>query len=306
MYEPLSENNKKPNTTWVLWLLPLVIVVLATLSWYQFSEPTTDYKQNNMGADIQEIGTITGFDGAESIQKSNKVESVDILVDGLRTRLGVQSDDVDGWVLLAKSYHHLQRSEEAEQAYNKAKSLGYSGASPLADDSPQTLQNIEISQLNKLEAYVALDPLGLKNRNRVLKETEDATADDASKQEIGGISVRVSLGSAAQAQLSSDSSVFVFARSNEGGPPLAVSKLLVGELPASIVLSDNMAMIPGSSISGADIVVVGARASKSGNAARTIGDFEVLTDPLNPKTTQSVVLVIDQQVTEVQPAADRD
>jgi len=47
---------------------------------------------------------------------------------GLKQRLEAQPDDVDGWILLSKSYFHLNRREEAEEAFEKAKALGYTGS----------------------------------------------------------------------------------------------------------------------------------------------------------------------------------
>ena len=49
---------------------------------------------------------------------------VDVLLVGLKQRLEKQQDDVDGWILLSKSYYHLNRWKEAEQAFEKARALG--------------------------------------------------------------------------------------------------------------------------------------------------------------------------------------
>ena len=57
-----------------------------------------------------------------------KAESVDVLLDGLRSRLEAEPDDVEGWVLLAKSYQYLGRAEESQQAFAMARKLGYTGA----------------------------------------------------------------------------------------------------------------------------------------------------------------------------------
>jgi len=56
------------------------------------------------------------------------LESVDVLLVSLKQRLEAQPDDVDGWVLLSKSYYHLNRLGEAEAAFEKAKALGYTGS----------------------------------------------------------------------------------------------------------------------------------------------------------------------------------
>jgi predicted Zn-dependent protease len=56
-----------------------------------------------------------------------KAGSIDTLTEGLRARLEKEPNDVNGWVLLARSYHFLQRWDEAKTAFAKAKSLGYKG-----------------------------------------------------------------------------------------------------------------------------------------------------------------------------------
>jgi len=61
-------------------------------------------------------------------QSPMKAESVDVLLDGLLSRLEAEPDDVEGWVLLAKSYQYLGRAEESKQAFLTARKLGYTGA----------------------------------------------------------------------------------------------------------------------------------------------------------------------------------
>lgn len=56
-----------------------------------------------------------------------KAGSIDTLTERLRARLEKEPNDVNGWVLLARSYHYLQRWDEAKAAFAKAKSLGYLG-----------------------------------------------------------------------------------------------------------------------------------------------------------------------------------
>lgn len=72
----------------------------------------------------------------ETSGSMNKVASIDTLVEGLRRRLEQDPNDMNGWVLLAKSYHHLQRWNEAADAFAKAKALGYEAdAMPLPPNS---------------------------------------------------------------------------------------------------------------------------------------------------------------------------
>jgi cytochrome c-type biogenesis protein CcmH len=50
--------------------------------------------------------------------------SVESMVGGLEDRLGMNPDDGKGWLLLAKSYRHLGRMDDARMAYKKAEGLG--------------------------------------------------------------------------------------------------------------------------------------------------------------------------------------
>ena len=58
---------------------------------------------------------------------ATQLGSVEVLLIGLKQRLEIDPDDVDGWVLLSKSYFHLNRLNESNQAFEKAKTLGYTG-----------------------------------------------------------------------------------------------------------------------------------------------------------------------------------
>jgi cytochrome c-type biogenesis protein CcmH len=68
---------------------------------------------------------------ASAIQKppgneENKAASVNELLTGLEQRLEEDPDNGKGWLLLAKSYDHLGRSQDAAAAYDKASALGVS------------------------------------------------------------------------------------------------------------------------------------------------------------------------------------
>lgn len=67
---------------------------------------------------------------------SARADSIDVLAERLKARLEKNPNDMNGWVLLARSYHYLQRWDDAQAAFAKAKSLGYAGeAEPLAADA---------------------------------------------------------------------------------------------------------------------------------------------------------------------------
>lgn len=61
-----------------------------------------------------------------------KAASVTELLAGLEQRLEENPDDAKGWLLLAKSYDHVGRPEDAAAAYDKARELGLSDGVPEA------------------------------------------------------------------------------------------------------------------------------------------------------------------------------
>lgn len=72
--------------------------------------------------------------------------------------------------------------------------------------------------------------------------------------------------------------VFVIAREAERpGPPLAVKRLVAGDLPARIELTDADAMLPGRSLKGVKTLELVARVALGGSATAVSGDMESAT-----------------------------
>jgi hypothetical protein len=65
-----------------------------------------------------------GTNYAAESRPGKAVPSVASLIDGLKEKLEREPDDADGWLLLARSYEHLGRLEEASLAYSRARTLG--------------------------------------------------------------------------------------------------------------------------------------------------------------------------------------
>ncbi len=78
--------------------------------------------------------------------------------------------------------------------------------------------------------------------------------------------------------------------------PLAIVRKTAAALPLQVTLDESMAMTPQFSLATFDSVVVGARISKSGNAAPSSGDLEGLSASVTPGSEQPVVIVIDRKV----------
>jgi cytochrome c-type biogenesis protein CcmH len=110
------------------------------------------------------------------------------------------------------------------------------------------------------------------------------------------ITLQVDISPELKAKAGPDTTVFVYAKAMQGPPmPLAVRKLQLGDLPATLTLSDDDAMLPSMKLSSFDQVIVGARVSSSGNPVAQSGDFYTeleAVDSANPPA--QINLTIDQ------------
>jgi cytochrome c-type biogenesis protein CcmH len=113
---------------------------------------------------------------------------------------------------------------------------------------------------------------------------------------VRSLTLKVELNNSLQDLVEPGDAVFVYAKAAKGPPmPLAVKRLAVSELPAEVTLSDTDAMMPEMKLSAFDVVIVGARISKSGNPVAQPGDLFVEVggvDSSNPP--QDLVLSINQ------------
>jgi cytochrome c-type biogenesis protein CcmH len=109
------------------------------------------------------------------------------------------------------------------------------------------------------------------------------------------LTARVTIDEAILERTAPDDVVFVFARAAAGPPmPLAVQRIQVKDLPASVTLDDSMAMMPAMSLSAFPQVVIGARISKSGLATPQPGDLEGEVGPIDGSQTDQVAVTIDR------------
>ncbi|WNO11446.1 hypothetical protein [Teredinibacter sp. KSP-S5-2] len=213
------------------------------------------------------------------------IGSVDSLTQGLRQRLESNPDDLEGWILLAKSYNYMQQWDEAKFAYEKAKELGYDGP-PLQPNSNMPMQGNPHANHAKRENVSSIITNGVMDA---------INKNNASANSPNGIPVSVSISSELKNSLDPNSRVFIFVRAvGENGPPLAAVRKMVSDLPVTLVMNDTMAMMPGRNISSVDKVTIVARISMSGSAAQSKQDIEVSSDTLNSDHSEKVELTLSQ------------
>jgi cytochrome c-type biogenesis protein CcmH len=112
----------------------------------------------------------------------------------------------------------------------------------------------------------------------------------------GAATVHVSVSPALAARIPAGTPLFVLARDpTQPGPPFAAKRLPATPLPATVVLGEQDAMMPGRTLKAAHQLVIVARYSASGRPTASSGDWygEVPYDLAAGKTTE---LVIDKQV----------
>lgn len=134
---------------------------------------------------------------------------------------------------------------------------------------------------------------------RALSGEQPAAAQGAVTAAAGGGSVSgtvsgtVQLDPSLKGRVSDTDTVFIFARFADGrrGPPLAITRKTVKDLPLNFTLDDSMAMMPAFNLTSAGEVVVGARVSKSGNASPQPGDLEGFSAPAKVGATNLQISV---------------
>ena len=102
-----------------------------------------------------------------------------------------------------------------------------------------------------------------------------AAESKAVAQSAGGIHVRVALDARLRNQVSPDETLFVFAEpvGQRGGPPLAVRRFQVRDLPIEVTLTNSDAVIAGYTLAGMASATIVARIASRGTAAPHAGDL---------------------------------
>jgi len=184
----------------------------------------------------------------------SKAGSVESLLEGLEQRLHDNPNDAKSWLLLAKSYNHLDKRDAAREAYAKATALGFTDP--------------------KLEKAL----------------TADGSVASGSSQTISGV---VTLGDEVAELVEPTDTVFIIARATDGSPmPLAVQRRSAAELPLEFTLDDSNAMLAGRGLAAGELVVVSAKVSKTGDALVTSSQLEASSGPLDPGAGESIELML--------------
>ena len=138
--------------------------------------------------------------------------------------------------------------------------------------------------------------------NENLSYLPETTQSGVAAEPLSGLFLELEVSVSVETGLLAENSVvYVVARAVDGMPaPLAVARLEVAALPATVRLDDSMAMIPGHTLSSAEGIEVVARISQDGNPAEKAGDFTSAVRQVDSGLMSAggpLQLVIDRQVT---------
>lgn len=109
--------------------------------------------------------------------------------------------------------------------------------------------------------------------------------------------VSVDVSDEVRQKFNENDAVFVYAKAKQGPRmPLAVQKMTLAELPATVTLDDSMALAQGMNLSAFDQLVVSARVTRTGSAIAGSGDYIGELDVQNNQAEATVSIVIDRAV----------
>jgi len=185
---------------------------------------------------------------------STNVGSVASMVEGLASRLRDNPDDGGSWLLLARSYKHLNRIDEAVDAYQRAAALGQFDA-----ELAELGGNVSEAQSSGARIYgnVRLSP----DAADIVQATD---------------------------------TVFIFAKAVNGpAAPIAVLQRTASELPIDFLLNDSQSMVAGQALSNFDEVVVTVRITRGGDATVALQGLEAKSDTILVAENRHLNLTIE-------------
>ena len=244
---PLLRNNRK----YALLAIAVAVPLLAAGLYMNLGAPESGDSHQRQSPAKSPVAATTGDSGASG---DSKIGSVASMVDGLAVRLREDPNDGGNWLLLARSYKHLNRTDEAIDAYARAAELGQfdAGLAELSDTS---------------------------------------VSSHGSGAQISG---NVTLSPAATNIVEPTDTVFIFAKALNGPPaPLAVLQRKASELPIDFLLNDSQAMVAGMKLSDFDEVVVTARITRGGDATVALQGLEAKSDTVLVAENRRLNLIIE-------------
>ena len=239
----VAKKKKMTSTAWVaVTVLPAVAIGL----YLSLGRPdVADNPTTHVRSAPAQSGT--------SSSASENLGSVGSMLSGLEEKLRENPSDAKGWLLLAKSYSHLGRTQDAAAAYAKASALG------------QVDTEFEEKLAGNTIAVVAPT---IRGRLTISDEAKDRLDPN-------------------------DSVFIFAKSTDGSPMPIAILRKTAADLPLEFELSDKQAMSADSKLSGTAAVTITVRISKTGNAMQGEPDLEIVSETIRVGDDGVVELHLD-------------
>ena len=259
-------------------------------------------------------------------------ETLEEAIAQLEHRLAEEPGSVEGWVLLGRSRAAQENWAGAAEAFGKAQALlpeepdlmveladarmraapdGRFPAVQLRPDHQRALFYLGAQQLQAgqpaqaAETWARLLPLVDESTARALRPQLDMAREQAGLPPLevepsvapGPIlAITVELAPQVADQVAPGDTLYVFARTLEGGLPVAVKRLPAADFPLTVTLSDADGLMPAQKLSAQARVRLMARISRSGDAGAAPGDLEAEGQEIDVDEGGKATLVIAKVV----------
>ena len=262
------------------------------------------------------------------------VPDMEDAVIALAERLANNSDDLDGWKMLGRSYMSLGNFSAAVTAFETAVemesaqdshtlvSLGeallahtsspidgristlFENALALDPNNPQALFYGGIGAFNRNDQQLAADRwerlLALNPPDEIQGILQQRIAEWRGEtvplENDAVVTANVTISDDAIAALPAEATVFIIARDPaQPSPPIAVTRRRLSDLPGKVELGDRESMVPGRNLSAFAEFELIARVSVSGQPSAQPGDW-FGTMIVKPAEIDDVQIIIQQQV----------
>jgi len=296
-----SIGEGKNTGQWMLWPLAAAVPIAAGMLYINLGTPAAIDPASHVAAAVAAPPAGGGQQAPPDMQQ---------IVTRIKQQLELNPEDARGWFMLGRAHLTLGEYREPVQilqtaletnpnhpqglwlfgmALNEARNYNeaivvWQRLLPLLSDDPNSAREVE--------QLIA----GAQQRMSELETTPQNTAavqaeQSQSKQEAAGeLQITVDVKAGMATDIPEGTPVFIYAKAASGPPmPLAVVRHTLNELPLTVTLTDDQAMMEDLKLSAFDEVIVGARISLSGDPIARAGDLFIESDSIDTSTQKSPV-----------------
>lgn len=230
-------------------------------------------------------------DYADALASANNGDLGGEAMQSIRTALAIDPDNPKALALAASAAFDERDYPLAIQLWERLEKVSAAGS----EVAVQVRKNID--ETRRLAAADSTAGQASAEQAAGPASPARATTQRNTSSASASLEVHVRLSPEMSQHASPTDYVFVYARAANGPRmPLAVQRLRVSQLPATVRLDDSMAMAPGLTLSAFNAVTVEAHVSASGDAQATPGDLIGHSAPVESCVDCAVTVVIGDVV----------